>query len=116
MNSELIIGERPFQGGLILDLEGDLTKQAENELLKDLGGDRGLTDGQALALNLTRVAYMNSSGLALLIRLAQACLQAGVVLFAYGVSAHYQKMFRLIGLTELIVIDPDEYAFKLRFQ
>lgn len=116
MNSELKIGERPIQAGLVWDLEGDLTKQAEETLLQSLAGVRDVAKGRALALNFAKVAYINSSGIALLIRLAQTGIKSEISLYAFGINAHYQKMFRLIGLTDFIMIYPDEYSLMLQFE
>jgi len=116
MKGELIVGERPFREGLILDLKGDLTKLAESSLLH--GGQWArIPEGKfVLVLNFTEVEYINSAGIAVLIRLSQTAITSGLTLYGYGVNSHYQKMFRLIGLTEFIMIYPDEYALMLRFQ
>ncbi len=116
MNSELTIAERAFRDGIILDLRGDLTKQSEAALLHWRDWAAGLDGKAALALNLTEVERINSAGIALLIRLCQQGLKAGFAIYAYGVRAHYQKMFRLIGLTEFMTIYPDEYSLMLSFE
>ena len=116
MKGELIVGERPFREGLIVDLKGDLTKQAEDVLLYDRQWERLPAGKSVLVLNFSEVEYINSAGIAVLIRLSQTALTSGHTLYAYGINAHYQKMFRLIGLTEFIMIYPDEYALMLRFQ
>lgn len=114
MNDELTIAERPFERGLILDLAGNLTRQSEAALLGLRRWSEGLDEGPNLVLNFSGVGIVNSAGIALLIRLANAGRRAGYRIYGIGVSAHYQKMFRLVGLTELILLYPDEYSLMLR--
>jgi stage II sporulation protein AA (anti-sigma F factor antagonist) len=92
----------------IVDMRGDLTKNAEQELL-GRGWENGLDGGRKyLLLNFSGVPYINSAGIAVLIRLNRAGIKAGVATFAYGLSLHYQKLFRMVGLTEFMMIYPDE--------
>lgn len=112
----LEIAERAFAQGIVLDLRGELTKTTEAVLLGWRDWARGLDDGRALVLNLTGIGRINSAGIALLIRLAQQGLKAGYEVYAFGVSTHYQKMFRLIGLTDFITVYPDEYALMLKLE
>lgn len=114
MNEELTIAERRFGTGLILDLAGNLTRQSEEALLGRRRWDEGLAEGRNLVLNFGGVRIVNSAGIALLIRLAHAGQKAGFRIYGIGVSGHYQKMFRLIGLTEFILLYPDEYSLMLR--
>ncbi len=116
MKNELTIGERIFASGLILDIQGDLTKDAEDILLHQRNWSEGLGDGANVILNFSEVEYINSAGIAVLIRLAQTGKKAGFTIYAFGINSHYQKMFRLIGLAEFIMIYPDEYALMQRFQ
>ncbi|MEK3885572.1 STAS domain-containing protein [Paenibacillus sp. PL2-23] len=116
MINELTIKERPFGRGIVFDLQGDLTKQSESVLLGCRDWAAGMGDGQAAVLNLSSVSIINSAGIALLIRLSQMALKADYRLYAYGVSPHYQKMFRLIGLTDYIMIYPDEYSLMQRLE
>lgn len=108
---------RPFIHGLILDLQGDLTKQAEEYLLKLRKWEEGLEPGHKyLILNFTRSPYINSAGIALLIRLVRSGRNNGFQTFGYGVTSHYMKMFRMVGLTEYMSIYPDEYAVLTRIE
>jgi anti-anti-sigma factor len=100
---------------MVLDMHGDLTKQAEELLLGTIQWDQGLGEGiQYLVVNLTHVPYINSAGIALLIRLARSCAKGGFQTFSYGVTPHYEKLFRMVGLTEYMAVYPDEYSIMER--
>lgn len=100
---------------MALDLQGDLTKQSEQSLLSLRSWQEGLDDARPyLVLNLTRVPYINSAGIAVLIRLSRAGAKGNYVTFAYGITPHYEKLFRMVGLTESMMIYPDEHAIAER--
>lgn len=100
---------------LALDLRGDLTRQAEEAVLGLRPWAEGLDGGRKyLILNLAHVPYINSAGIAVLIRLARAGIKGGFMTFAYGVTPHYEKLFRMVGLTEHMLIYPSEYAIMER--
>jgi len=115
MEQPLVTERRQFPGGTVLQLKGDLTKMAEAELLD------GLLDGldenvRFLALDLTGVAYINSGGMAVLIRLARIVRKSGAHTFAWGVTPHYEKLFRMVGLTEWLMLYPNEFAVMQRIE
>ncbi len=96
---------------MALDMQGDLTKQAEQSLLLMRPWQEGLDEGRTyLILNLTQVPYINSAGIAVLIRLSRAGAKGGFLTFGYGITPHYEKLFRMVGLTEYLTIYPDEHA------
>lgn len=100
---------------MALDLQGDLTKQSEPSLLDLRSWQEGLDEARPyLVLNLTRVPYINSAGIAVLIRLSRAGARGNYVTFAYGITPHYEKLFRMVGLTESMMIYPDEHAISER--
>lgn len=114
-NNGFEVQYRGFERGIIIDLQGDLTKQAEEILLHSRNWENGLDDGKNhLILNFSRVPYINSSGIATLIRIVRAGTKGNYHTFAYGLSSHYEKLFRMVGLTEYMMIYPDEYAVMQR--
>ena len=113
----LAIERKPFKNGLVLKLTGDVTKAAESELLAGFEGGDGFGEGvRFLALDLSRVPYINSGGMAVLIRLARGGKKAGLHTFAWGVTPHYEKLFRMVGLTEFVMLYPDEFAVFQRIE
>lgn len=117
MEQTLRITERPFEGGMILDLAGDITRAAEETVLKHQSWEQGWGAGHRfLVLNFTHVPYINSAGIACLIRFTRAGLKHGCHLFAYGLTPHYQKLFRIVGLTEHLMVYPDEFSVMSRIE
>ncbi|WP_135551735.1 STAS domain-containing protein [Paenibacillus cymbidii] len=117
METSFRIETRPFPEGVIADLSGDLTKQAEDTVYSLVRPDGGLGDGRRyLVLNFTHVPYINSSGIAVLIRIVRSGRKSGFLTFSYGVTPHYQKLFRMVGLTEYMMLYPDEFAVLARIE
>lgn len=116
MENRFEVQVRSFDQGLILDMAGDLTKEAEELLLGLRDWEKGLDGKRYLVFNFTKVPYINSTGIAILIRIARAGPKGSFHSFAYGISPHFQKLFRMIGLTEYLMIYPDEYSILQRIQ
>lgn len=108
---------RQFPNGIVLKLVGDLTKTADTELFSSInGGTEVDSNVRFLALDLSQVTYINSGGMAVLIRLARMGRKIGVHTFAWGVSQHYEKLFRMVGLTEFLMLYPNEFAVIQRIE
>ena len=59
---------------------------------------------QAIVFNFSRVEYLNSSGIGLLITLLIQARRAGQRFIAYGLHPHYLKIFELTRLNEQIPV------------
>lgn len=117
MDNQFVVHRRSFEQGVVLDMEGDMTKKAVEVLLDARSWEAGLGEGKRfLILNFTRVPYINSAGIAVLIRIVRAGLKGNYQTFAYGITPHFQKLFRMVGLTEYMMIYPDEYAVMQRIE
>ena len=117
MSEQQKITVRETERYTLLALHGDLSKDAEETLLGARAWQDGLEGGKtALVLDFTGVPYINSAGIAVLIRLVRTGRKAGFRTYAFGVNAHYQKLFRMVGLTELMAIYPSEYAAAERIE
>lgn len=115
MEDKLSIENRTIGEAAVIRLSGDLTKTTGESLLRFRDWETGLGDGiRYLVLNLGSVPYINSSGIALLIRIARAGRQGNYKVFACGISPHYRKLFHMVGLTEYMMIYPDEYSILQR--
>lgn len=82
-------------------MQGDITKKAEADLLALPNWESGLNSNcSSLMFNFSEVSYINSLGIAVLIRIVLSAHKAGCSSFAFGLIAHYKKLFRIVGLTE----------------
>ncbi len=62
----------------------------------------------AIGLNFEASDYLNSAGIGLVISLVEDATQSGRPVYAYGLSAHYRKLFSMVGLAERIILVTDE--------
>lgn len=57
--------------------------------------------------------YINSAGIAILILMVSQANQANQTVCAFGLSAHFQKIFDMIGLTDYLkMVESEEDAIK----
>jgi anti-sigma B factor antagonist len=91
----------------IIDIQGEINAFAEDALM-DAYSRASVNGTQAIALNFTDLAYMNSGGIGLLVTLLIRAQRQGQQLLAYGLNEHYQQIFELTRLNEAIAIYPSE--------
>ncbi len=99
---------RSIEGGVaVVDVGGHLTGQADDEMSAAFESAAG-TGAAVVALNLTDVGYINSSGIGVLVTLLIRAQRGKRRLAAYGLSDHYREIFSLTRLDEAIEIFADE--------
>ncbi len=110
MAQELKVTVRHSGAVTILDLHGDVTMFAESELTRAY--HQAIDDGaRALVLNFAGTDYINSAGIAIIISLLTEARTGAVTLVICGLSTHYQKIFRMVGLTQYAeVYDTEDLA------
>jgi anti-sigma B factor antagonist len=93
----------------ILRIEGDVTSASEGDLMAAYAAiaDSGT---KVVVLDFSRLAYMNSGGIGLLVTLLVRAQRGGVQLVATGLTDHYRQIFELTRLDEAIAIHDDEAA------
>jgi len=93
----------------ILRIEGDVTSASEGDLMAAYAAiaDSGT---KVVVLDFSRLAYMNSGGIGLLVTLLVRAQRGGVRLVATGLTDHYRQIFELTRLDEAIAIHGDEAA------
>ena len=92
---------------VVLDVSGELRADAR-EGMEAAYADAASREPQAVVLNLSEVAYMDSSGIALLVGLLARARRDGRELSAYGLSDHYRQIFTITRLSEFIHVYDDE--------
>jgi len=106
--ARLALGVRPVNGiASIIDIQGELTAFAEQVLMKSYL-DACTPDTCVIILNFSDMIYMNSSGIGLIVTLLIRINRDKRQLFAYGLSEHYQNIFKLTRLNDSIQIYTDE--------
>jgi anti-sigma B factor antagonist len=91
----------------VVDIRGDITAACERELMDAYNT---ATEGQtrAVVLNFSKLDYMNSGGIGLLVTLLVRANRQGKKLLAFGLSDHYRQIFELTRLDEAIGIFGNE--------
>jgi anti-anti-sigma factor len=93
----------------ILRIEGDVTSSSEDDLMAAYG--LAAADGATVViLDFSKLDYMNSGGIGLLVTLLVRAQRAGGRLVATGLSDHYRQIFTLTRLDEAIEIHDDMAA------
>jgi anti-sigma B factor antagonist len=94
---------KPGNGASIIDISGDVNAFAESALM-DAYTQASNGNPHAIILNFSRLEYMNSSGIGLLVTLLIRVNRQKQKLLAYGLSEHYRQIFELTRLNEAIGI------------
>ena len=83
----------------VLRFEGDIASTSKEAVL---GAYQALPKGtiKQVLLDFTKVDYINSSGIALVIQLLMEAANAGQKVYAFGLSAHFTKVFTMVGITK----------------
>jgi anti-sigma B factor antagonist len=96
---------RTIDGASIVDIQGDVTAASEDVLM---GAYEAAGDARAIVLNFSRLAYMNSGGIGLLVTLLVRANRRSQQLLAFGLSDHYRQIFELTRLDEAVGIHDTE--------
>ena len=90
----------------ILRIEGDITSASEGDLMAAYG--LATANGATVViLDFSKLEYMNSGGIGLLVTLLVRAQRGGGKLIATGLSEHYRQIFSLTRLDEAIEIHDD---------
>ncbi|HBY64118.1 MAG TPA: anti-sigma factor antagonist [Solibacterales bacterium] len=92
----------------VLRFEGDITSHSEEAVL---GKYKALDPGvKKILLDFSKVPYLNSSGIALVIQLLMAASKVPQKVVCFGLSAHFVKVFTMLGLAKYTTLHTDEGA------
>ena len=83
----------------VLRFEGDIASTSKDAVI---GAYQALPKAttRLILLDFTKVDYINSSGIALVIQLLIEASNAGQKICAFGLSAHFTKVFTMVGITK----------------
>jgi len=91
----------------VLRFEGDIASTSKEAVL---GTYQALpkSDVKIILLDFTKVDYINSSGIALVIQMLIEASNSGQKVFAFGLSPHFVKVFTMVGITKYAQLFPSE--------
>jgi anti-sigma B factor antagonist len=92
---------------VVLRFEGDIASTSKDAVL---GAYQALSKEttKLILLDFTGVDYINSSGIALVIQLLIEASNAGQKVYAFGLSAHFTKVFTMVGITKYAGLFPTQ--------
>jgi anti-anti-sigma factor len=93
----------------VLRYEGDIASTSKDAVLGSYQALAKATN-KIILLDFTKVDYINSSGIALVIQLLIEASNSGQKVYAYGLSPHFVKVFTMVGITKYAGLFPDQNA------
>ena len=110
MDNDLKASVRKQETAAIIDMKGDVTSFAD-ETLNSLVNSTFEEGFLNIIFNFTDVSYINSSGIAILIGIVTTLNNKGVTFSVFGLTPHFKKIFRMIGLSQYVtVLNSEEEA------
>ena len=105
MSEEIQVTVRTNGNATIIDLAGDVTTFAEEAINQayHTASDNGAAN---IIFNFRENDYINSAGIAILIGVVTEARKRDQRLLITGLSAHFQKIFRMVGLTQYADLYP----------
>jgi anti-anti-sigma factor len=91
-------------GGIILSLGGELDLSTAPEVERELVAALGRRPVRVV-LDLSRLAFMDSTGLGLIVRAEHDMREAGVGLCVRGGSAQVRRLFEVTGVGERLTLE-----------
>ncbi len=93
----------------VLRFSGDISSTSRDAVLGTYSRlDRN--NARAVLLDFSKVDYINSSGIALVIQLMIEARKAGQCVSVFGLTPHFQKVFTMVGITKYASLHPDEMS------
>ena len=92
----------------VLRFSGDISG-SHDALLGTYGT---VSKAQPVLLDFSKVEYINSSGIALVIQMLMEANKNGQRIAAFGLTPHFQKVFTMVGITKYASLYQDEATAK----
>jgi anti-sigma B factor antagonist len=90
----------------VLRFAGDITSASKAAVL---GTYQGISEStKRILLDFSKVEYLNSSGIALVIQMMIAASKNGQTIQTFGLTPHFQKVFTMVGITKYTKLHADE--------
>ncbi len=89
----------------VLRFSGDISSTSKDSVL---GAWQTVTGDGPVLLDFSKVDYINSSGIALVIQLLMEADKTGRKIAAFGLTPHFQKVFTMVGIGKYAGLHKDE--------
>lgn len=107
MSAHLRVESRAAEGATVIELHGDVSADGETQV--HAAYDAAVASGRgAVLFELGGAAYINTSGISVLISMAMQAKKAGVTVLVSGASPHYKKVFDLVRFSSFVAMFDDE--------
>lgn len=93
----------------VIDLRGEINGASDEALNAAYSAAEGL-GAPAILLNFSRVEYINSTGIALIVGLLARARKGGRRLLTCNLGPHYTEIFQITRLSDFMQIHPDEQS------
>ncbi|MGA8530473.1 MAG: STAS domain-containing protein [Acidobacteriaceae bacterium] len=93
------------QSVTVLRFSGDISSNSREPVL---GAWQNITGGGPVLLDFSKVDYINSSGIALIIQMLMEADKSGRKVAAFGLTPHFQKVFTMVGIAKYAGLYKDE--------
>jgi anti-anti-sigma factor len=98
----------------VIRFTGDITSTSQAAVT---GTYEGLPESsKRILLDFSKVEYLNSSGIALVIQMMIAASKKGQKIVTFGLTPHFVKVFTMVGITKYTSLHPDEKTACAAFQ
>jgi anti-sigma B factor antagonist len=91
----------------VLRFEGDIASTSKEAVLGTYQSLPKATN-KLILLDFSKVDYINSSGIALVIQLLIEAANSSQKVYAFGLSPHFTKVFTMVGITKYAELFPSE--------
>ena len=91
----------------IVEFQGEIDSFAE-DIMNAAYAEAQSQDANVILLNFSKVDYINSTGIALIVSLLAKARKSKRRLLACGLSSHYQEIFEITRLVDFMSVYPDE--------
>lgn len=102
------MADRIDDGTIVIRVRGEVTAASEGPLMAAYGQATDKT--KVVVLDFSKLEYMNSGGIGLLVTMLVRANRQKQKLFACGLNEHYRQIFELTRLDEAIGIFDTEQA------
>jgi anti-anti-sigma factor len=101
MPEKLEVRVRRSNNLAIIHLSGDVTTFAE-DVVHNAYREATRDGGRNVAIDFSACEYINSAGIAAIIGVVTEARRQGRRMLVFGLSPHYQKIFRMVGLADYV--------------